>query len=207
MLRLQEKGCHNINLVTPTHVLPQILQALYLAMKQGLSLPLVYNTSGYELPETLSMIHGVVDIYLADMRYDDPEKALRFSEAADYPQWNRLAVKEMHRQVGILCQNEDEIATQGLIVRHLVLPEGISGFQGIARFLAREISTQTHVSLMGQYAPYYLAPKIPELSRPLHSEEYDEAYDCLRKEGLYQGWVQDLGCSEDLAGVNIPETH
>lgn len=184
MLSLQQRGCHNINLVTPTHVVPQILQALCLAAEKGLRLPLVYNTGGYDRVETLRLLDGVVDIYMPDMKYADGATAKALSLAGDYPERNREAVREMHRQVGDLVIDEHGLAVRGLLVRHLVLPERLAGTREIMRFLVREVSPATYVNIMAQYYPAYRAHKHPALSRRVTREEYLEAVDIAREEGI-----------------------
>lgn len=192
MLWLQEQGCHNLNLVTPTHFMPQILKALGIAKERGFHLPIVYNTSGYESVEALRLLDGIVDIFLPDMRYSEGKAALRYSIAPHYPEINRAAVTEMFRQVGNLELDENGIAKRGLIIRHLVLPNGNSGTEGVMKFLAEEISKDVHLSLMSQYFPAYKAHEIPELSRRITSEEYDEAYQIMQGYGLENGWVQEF---------------
>ena len=193
MVWLQEQGCHNLNLVTPTHFMPQILKALGVARERGFNLPIVYNTSGYESLEALRLLDGIVDIYLPDMRYSDDSVARTYSAAPHYPEINRAAVKEMFRQVGNLVLDEDGIATRGLIVRHLVLPNGLSGTEGVMKFLAEEISKDVYISLMSQYFPAYKAHEFSKLSRRITSEEYEEAYHIMQKYGLENGWIQDIG--------------
>ena len=192
MLLLQEQGCHNLNLVTPTHFMPQILKAWGLARERGFSLPLVYNTSGYESVEALKLLSGIVDIYLPDMRYSDDRIAMLYSTAPHYVEVNRAAVLEMYQQVGNLELDEQGIAKRGLIVRHLVLPGGLSGTEGVMKFLAEEISKDVHISLMSQYFPACNASEIKELSRKTTAEEYDEACGIMEKYGLENGWVQEL---------------
>ncbi len=184
MLSLQERGCHNINLVTPTHVVPQILEALKIAAGLGLSIPLVYNCGGYESVETLRLLDGIVDIYMPDMKYSDERNARRFSGVKDYPAVNRAAVKEMHRQVGDLQVDERGVATRGLLVRHLVLPHGIAGTEGVVRFIAEEVSLNTYLNVMAQYYPSHRAFKIPALSRALTRQEFAEAINLARQYGL-----------------------
>lgn len=203
MLELQARGCHNINLVTPTHILPQILEALIVAIEGGLKLPLVYNTSGYDSLETLQLLEGIVDIYLADMRYGDKRSSLKYSAAPDYPEVNRRAVKEMHRQVGLARFDENEIMTRGLIIRHLVLPGDHAGTEEIMRFVSREISPKSYVSLMSQYMPYHRAKEFNELSRRIHIQEYDAATSLMQQYGLHNGWTQEAGGLEIFAGPNI----
>jgi putative pyruvate formate lyase activating enzyme len=192
MVWLQEQGCHNLNLVTPTHFMPQILKALGVARERGFNLPIVYNTSGYESLEALRLLDGIVDIYLPDMRYSDDSVARTYSAAPHYPEINRAAVREMFRQVGNLMLDEDGIATRGLIVRHLVLPNGLSGTEGVMKFLAEEISKDVYISLMSQYFPAYKAHEFSKLSRRITSEEYEEAYHIMQKYGLENGWIQDI---------------
>ncbi|MBU1428349.1 radical SAM protein [bacterium] len=190
MLALQKRRCHNINLVTPTHFVPQILKSLKLAVKMGLHIPIVYNTSGYEEVRTLKLLADIVDIYLPDARYADNEIALKYSSAPDYFEIMKKALKEMHRQVGDLSLNRMGVAHSGLIVRHLVLPEGLSDTRKIMRFIAREISPHTYISLMAQYFPAYQAGQFPLLSRRINREEYREALQAFKEEGLENGWFQ-----------------
>ncbi len=184
MLTLQAKGCHNINLVSPTHVVPQILEAVEIAAKMGVHLPLVYNSGGYDSMETLKILDGIIDIYMPDMKYSDEKTAREFSGVADYPSINRLAVKEMHRQVGDLQINEEGIATRGLLVRHLVLPNNLSGTREIVHFLAREISQNTYLNVMAQYHPCYEALQIPQLARGIFRHEFLEAAQLAHEDGL-----------------------
>jgi putative pyruvate formate lyase activating enzyme len=186
MLSLQAKGCHNINLVSPTHVVPYILEALDLAADKGLHLPLVYNTGGYDAIETLELLDGVVDIYMPDMKYSDEKIAEQLSGIKDYPEVNKAAVREMHRQVGDLQLDEQGVAQRGLLVRHLVLPNGLAGTGEIVGFLAQEVSTNTYLNIMAQYHPCYKAFDIPQLVRPLHSQEFYEAIDLAYQQGLYR---------------------
>jgi putative pyruvate formate lyase activating enzyme len=192
MLRLQEQGCHNLNLVTPTHFMPQILKALGIAKERGFGLPIVYNTSGYESIDSLRLLDGIVDIYLPDMRYSDDAVALKYSLAPRYPAINRAAVKEMFRQVGNLALDENGIAKSGLIIRHLVLPNGLSGTEGVMRFLAGEISPDVYISLMSQYFPAYKATEHREINRKITVEEYEEARRIMESYGLENGWVQEF---------------
>lgn len=184
MLFLQKRGCHNINLVSPTHVVPQILEALELAVAEGLSAPLVYNSGGYDSVETLKLLEGIVDIYMPDMKYSDNEIARQYSGIDNYPSVNRAAVNEMHRQVGDLEVDEWGIAIKGLLIRHLVLPHGLAGTEEIARFLAREISLNTYLNVMAQYHPCHQAFRFPLLSRSIAREEFAEAVDLARRQGL-----------------------
>jgi len=190
MLQLQKRGCHNINFVTPTHMMPFILEALPIAVGQGLDAPLVYNCGGYESLGALELLDGIVDIYLPDMKYNDDETAKRFSDAPDYVERNRAAIKEMHRQVGDLVTDELGIARRGLIIRHLVLPQGMAGSRGVLEFIANEVSKNTAISLMRQYFPAYKAPEHHELSRSITAEEYEEAARAMRELEIKQGWRQ-----------------
>jgi len=186
MLRLQEAGCHNLNFVTPTHFVPQILKALPAAIEQGLTVPLVYNTGGYDAVETLRLLDGVFDIYLPDYKYTRGEVAARYSQAPDYPEVVTAALKEMHRQVGDLDLDEEGIACRGLLVRHLVLPEGLAGTQEAMHFLAREISTDTYVNLMDQYRPCGDVPPDSPLNRRITRSEFKTAVRLARGEGLWR---------------------
>lgn len=184
MLSLQDKGCHNINLVSPTHVVPQILEAFEMAVKSGLQLPLVYNSGGYDSIETLRLLDGIVDIYMPDMKYSDEKNAEKLSGVENYPSINRAAVKEMHRQVGDLQINEDGIAQRGLLVRHLVLPHGLAGTKEVVNFLANEVSPDTYVNIMAQYHPCHKASQFPSLSRRISAGEFQEAVTLARQAGL-----------------------
>jgi len=184
MLQLQAVGCHNINLVSPSHVVAQILEAVAIAAQAGLRLPIVYNTGGYDSPEALALLDGVIDIYMPDMKYADPEIARRYSGIRNYPAVNQAAVKEMHRQVGDLVLDEEGIAQRGLLVRHLVLPNGLAGTREIVRFLAEEISPDTYLNIMDQYRPCYKAADFPELNRRLTAAEYAQALEWAREAGL-----------------------
>ena len=203
MLELQNLGCHNINFVTPTHIMPQILKALTLAIPKGLKIPLVYNTGGYELPQIIKLLSRIVDIYLADMRYADSKVALEYSNAPDYPKYNQAAVKEMQRQVGVAKIDSSGIIERGLVIRHLVLPNQISGTEKIMRFISKEISQDTYISLMSQYLPYYKAGEFKAISRRLKSQEYEEAKQIMEKYGLSNGWIQESYGLERFAGVHI----
>jgi len=186
MLHLQEMGCHNINFVSPTHVVPQILAGVFIAAEAGLRIPLVYNTGGYDSLKTLALLDGVFDIYMPDMKYSDEAIAQRLSKVKGYPAINRAAVAEMHRQVGDLYLDERGIALRGLLVRHLVLPGGLAGTAEIVRFLAEEISPNTYLNIMDQYRPCYKAHEYPELNRRITSEEYAEAVRLAHEVGLYR---------------------
>lgn len=184
MLELQDAGCHNVNLVSPSHVVAQVLAAVEIASGHGLALPIVWNTGGYDSLEALRLLDGIVDIYMPDMKYADPAVARCFSHAPDYPQVNQAGVKEMHRQVADLVLDENGIAVRGLLVRHLVLPNGLAGTEKILEFLAREISPNTYLNLMDQYHPCYKADGIEPLSRPLRRSEWNDAVALARSAGL-----------------------
>jgi len=191
MLGLQKKGAHNINFVTPSHFTPQILAALYLAIRKGFHLPIVWNTSGYERLDTLQLLDGIVDIYLPDMKYASNDQAELLSAAPGYPELNRAAVGEMLRQVGQLECDVDGIATRGVIVRHLVLPEGRAGSSETLAYIADRFGEETHIALMSQYFPAHLASETPGIGRRVTAEEYGEAVEALEECGLENGWVQD----------------
>ncbi|MFB0546667.1 MAG: radical SAM protein [Anaerolineae bacterium] len=184
MLRLQALGCHNINYVSPTHVVPQILVGLLIAVEAGLSIPLVYNTGGYDPLETLTLLDGIFDIYMPDMKYADEGIARKHSKIKDYPAVNQAAVKEMHRQVGDLIMDERGVAQRGLLVRHLVLPEGLAGTAEIVSFLAEEISPNTYLNVMDQYRPCYRAYEYPPLDRRITRAEFEEAVRLAQEAGL-----------------------
>jgi putative pyruvate formate lyase activating enzyme len=184
MLELQDAGCHNVNLVSPSHVVAQVLGALVIAAGRGLALPVVWNTGGYDSIEALRLLDGVVDIYMPDMKYADSAVARCYSHVSDYSEVNRAAVKEMHRQVGDLVLDGNGIAIRGLLVRHLVLPHGLAGTEKVLEFLAREISTNTYLNLMDQYHPEYRAGDIEPLSRPLRRSEWNEAVALALSAGL-----------------------
>ncbi len=192
ILKLQRQGAHNINFVTPTHYLPQILAALWLAIPHGFNLPIVWNSSGFEKVDALQLLEGIVSIYLPDMKYADDASATAISSVPDYCRINRTAVIEMLRQVGQLRVNDDGIATDGLIVRHLVLPEGKSGSLATLPWIAENLGVETHIALMSQYFPAHRAVEMAGLNRPVSQEEYDSAVEALEEAGLQNGWVQDL---------------
>ncbi len=184
MLSLQSKGCHNINFVSPTHVIPQILEALEVAINLGLRLPLVYNSGGYDSVESLKILDGIVDIYMPDMKYSDESIAAELSGIMNYPAVNRAAVKEMHRQVGDLQMDEEGIASRGLLIRHLVLPHGLAGTKETMKFIAAELSKNSYVNVMAQYHPCFKAFQIPKLARPVSRQEFLEAIELAQRAGL-----------------------
>jgi putative pyruvate formate lyase activating enzyme len=183
MLSLQEDGCHNINLVSPTHQAPAIIEAVAIAAGLGLRLPIVYNTGGYDSVETLRLLEGIVNIYMPDCKYSDDEVAWRLSKVKDYPDRNREALREMHRQVGDLRIDSRGVATKGLLVRHLVLPNDMAGTKSVMEFLA-SLSRSTYVNVMAQYRPCYRASEHPEIARPLTREEYARAVRLALDAGL-----------------------
>ncbi len=184
MLELQEMGSHNINLVSPTHVVPQILAALLIAAQNGLDIPLVYNTGGYDNVSILKLLVGIIDIYMPDMKYSNPQVALRYSKIRRYPQINQEAVLEMHRQVGDLQIDTVGIARRGLLVRLLVLPFGLAGIQETVHFLAANVSTNTYLNIMDQYHPAHHASQFPKINRRVTSQEYQEAIRIAQDAGL-----------------------
>lgn len=183
MLGLQHSGCHNINFVTPTHQMPMILRAIQIAVENGLNVPIVYNCGGYESLHSLKILEGVVDIYMPDFKYIDPEMALKYSYAKDYPEAAKAALKEMHRQVGDLII-DNGIALRGLLVRHLVLPEGIAGTAGVVKFISEDISKDTYINIMDQYHPCYKAFDHPPMNRKITQREFKEAVRLALEAGL-----------------------
>jgi len=178
-------GCHNINLVTPTHVMPNILNALQIALRKGLRLPLMYNTSGYERVEILKILDGIVDIYKPDMKYMDAEKAAKYSAgASDYPEVTKKAVAEMHRQVGVLKLDKQGIAIRGVIIRHLVMPNRVAGTEKFVKWVAEVLPKSTYVNIMAQYRVEYKAYDYPEIARGITAQEFSEAMDSAEKYGL-----------------------
>jgi putative pyruvate formate lyase activating enzyme len=196
MVSLQRQGCHNINFVTPSHVVPQILAALPKAIAKGLEVPLVYNSSGYDAVETLKLLDGVFDLYMPDFKFWNTESAKRYAKAPDYPEKARAALKEMHRQVGDLELDEQGIAVKGLLVRHLVMPGARGETRDIMRFLAQEISKQTYVNVMDQYRPCGRAGDFPPIDRRPTHEEFQDAMDGAKEAGLTRlderDWVRIL---------------
>ena len=184
MLTLQKRGCHNINLVTPAHVVPQILEALLLAVESGLNIPLVYNTSGYDSVESLRLLEDIVDIYMPDFKFWDSSMSAGYLKAPDYPERAREALREMHRQAGDLVLDRSGIAQKGILLRHLVMPGGTAGTREIMRFIVREISPDTYVNIMDQYRPCGDAFRFPPIDRPISRTEYEEALTAAREEGI-----------------------
>jgi putative pyruvate formate lyase activating enzyme len=190
MLDLQSQGCHNINFVTPTHVAPQLIAALPLAIEQGFRLPLVYNCGGYEAVEVIQLLDGIVDIYLPDIKFLDPLASERYLEgAADYPEVVRAVLKDMHRQVGDLVVNEHGIAQRGLIVRHLVMPGMRRDSEEILRFIVAELSPHTYVNIMDQYRPCFQAGRFREIARRTTRQEYRAVVEMAHRLGLHRGFA------------------
>lgn len=184
MIGLQSQGVHNINLVSPSHVAPQILEALPLAIDKGLSIPLVYNSGGYDLVDTLRLLEGIIDIYLPDYKFSQDIPAIFYCKAPDYPAVAQSALREMHRQVGDLKMDGNNRALRGLLVRHLVMPDGLAGTREAMRFITKELSAATYVNIMQQYQPCGESEKFPELNRPVTEQEYEEALSMAREEGV-----------------------
>ncbi len=184
MLYLQDKGCHNINFVSPTHVAPQIVEAVFIAKDKGLNIPLVYNTGGYDSLELIELLDGIIDIYMPDFKYGDNETAFKYSGVKNYFSNIKRILKEMHRQVGDLVTDAEGIASRGLLVRHLVLPNNIANTREVLRFLSEEISENTHVNIMEQYYPCYKAYNYPELDRRITDNEYITAISLAKEYGL-----------------------
>jgi putative pyruvate formate lyase activating enzyme len=198
MLFLQnELGCHNINFVSPSHFVPQLVRAVLEAMPLGLHVPLVYNSSGYDSVETLKELDGIISVYLPDLRYASDEWARKFSKARNYVTYARAAIKEMYRQVGELVVDEFGLAQRGLIVRHLILPNGVAGSAESLSWLAREVSPSVTVSIMCQYYPSHKAQRRQLLSRTISEAEYSEVLRLLDEVGLENGWVQEMGAAEN----------
>ena len=186
IIYLQQQGCHNINLVSPSHVVPQIIESVSTAILNGLNIPIVYNTGGYDSIEALRLLEGIVDIYMPDMKYSDSSIAQKYSLVPDYAKINQTAVKEMHRQVGDLIVNKNGIAAKGLLIRHLVLPNGIAGSEEIIKFITEEISPNTYVNIMDQYRPCYKADHYELINRKITNLEYKGVLNFAYNAGLTQ---------------------
>jgi len=198
MLYLQDElGCHNINFVSPSHFVPQLVRAVVEAVPMGLKVPLVYNTSSYDSTKTLKELDGIISVYLPDLRYASARWAKKFSQAPGYVARAREAIKEMYRQVGELAVDEFGLARRGLIVRHLILPNGMAGSEDSLAWLAQEISPAVTVSIMSQYSPQHRAQRIPRLARTLSASEYEAVLGLLDEVGLENGWVQEMGAAEN----------
>jgi len=187
MLQLQAMGCHNINWVTPTHFLPQLIQSLGIAIETGLTLPIVYNCGGYESTDTIALLDGIIDIYMPDIKYSDAHASAKYSDAPDYFERCREAIKEMHRQVGDLKVNSEGIAERGLLIRHLVLPNDLAGSERVLQFIAEDISNDSYVNIMPQYRPLFRAHEYPELDRRPTPEEFRGAIELAKALGLHRG--------------------
>ena len=188
MLSLQKMNCHNINLVSPSHVVAQFIEALKIAKYKGLHLPIIFNTGGYDLNSTLKFLDGTIDIYMPDAKYSNSELAEKYSTAPNYFQINKLAMKEMHRQVGDLKIDDRGVALRGLLIRHLVLPNRIAGSFKVLEFIANEISKDSYVNIMTQYRPCYHSVKYQELDRSITHTEYQEILEFARKTGFHRGF-------------------
>jgi putative pyruvate formate lyase activating enzyme len=184
MLYLQKKKCHNINLVSPGHIVPQIVEAIFIAAQNGLNIPIVYNTNGYDLTDTLKLLDGIVDIYMPDLKFSDDAVAYKYLRVKNYYKIACAAIKEMYRQVGDLKTDDTNIAYRGLLIRHLVMPENLAGTETIMKFIAKEISPNTYVNIMAQYYPAYKAYEFKEISKRLTRQEYQEAIKAAKLSGL-----------------------
>jgi putative pyruvate formate lyase activating enzyme len=184
MLALQKQGCHNLNFVSPSHVVPQILSALEIAIADGLSIPLVFNTGGYDRIQTLELLDGIIDIYMPDFKFWDSDVAEKSCQAGDYPEVIRKAVSEMHRQVGDLQLDEQGVARRGLLIRHLVLPDELAGTRSVMRYIAQHVSPNTYVNIMSQYRPCGRAAEVDGLSRNINPDEYHQAIQAAKAEGI-----------------------
>ena len=204
MLELERLGCHNINFVSPTHYTWQIIEALKIATEKGLKIPIVYNTGGYDNPELIKLLDGIVDIYLPDMRYSKNDFAKEYSSAPKYVETNRAIVKEMFRQVGVLEINKEGIAKKGVIVRLLILPNGVSNTIDTLKFLKKEVSSDIYLSVMSQYHPTYKALNYPKIARRITQAEYQEVVDEVERLGFKNGWIQGYMYEPDhFLGTNI----
>jgi putative pyruvate formate lyase activating enzyme len=195
MIELQNKGCHNIGLVSPTHFSATILKSIYIAARKGLQLPIIYNTNGYDSVEMLKLYDGVTDIYLPDFKYGNNEYAKKYSLVDNYFDKTKEAIKEMFRQVGDELIYEGNVVVRGLIIRHLILPNGLSETENIFKFISQELSPHVHISLMSQYYPTNKSYKDILIHRPLRYSEYEKAVQLLEKYGLHTGWIQEMESS------------
>lgn len=192
MVKLQKKGANNINLVTPTHVYPMIAETIFIAKQKGLTIPILSNCGGYESKEVLELMEPFIDIYMPDMKYSSNEMAKKYSKIDNYVENNRIAIKEMYRQKGILSFNDNEMAIKGILIRHLVLPNNIAGSKETFEFVANEISQDTYMSVMAQYHTANISHTIEELNRKVSQEEYNKVVEDFENVGLYNGWLQEL---------------
>ena len=195
MFDLQSQGAHNINLVTPTHFIPSVAEAIRLAKSKGLAIPVVYNTGSYDTPEALKILEGLVDIYLPDFKYYTPKTSIAYSNAEDYPEVARCAITEMFRQVGKPCFDEHGIMTKGIIVRILLLPGHVAEAKLSLKYLLDTYGDNIYISLMNQYTP--MPDMKPPLNRTVTHEEYDQLLDYAEKIGLKNGYIQDFGTAEE----------
>ena len=196
MIELQERKCHNIGLVSPTHFSAQILKSILIAVENGLHLPIIYNTNGYDSVEMLKLYDGVIDIYLPDFKYGDNKSGKKYSNAEDYFDHTKRAIKEMFRQVGDELIYDGDIVVRGLIIRHLVLPNGLAESEKVFQFIAHELSPNVHISLMSQYFPSHRAHTDILIDRPIRQSEYEKAIRLMEKYGLHNGWIQELDSNE-----------
>jgi len=196
MIELQERDCHNIGLVSPTHFSAVILKSIYLAVEKGLSLPIIYNTNGYDSVEMLKFFDGVIDIYLPDLKYGDNQPAKKYSKIDNYFDGAKNAIKEMFNQVGDELVYDGDVVVRGLIIRHLVLPNGLAESEKVFKFIAEELSPHVHISLMSQYYPSNKASNDILINRTLRESEYEKAIEMMDKYGLHNGWTQEVGSSE-----------
>jgi len=192
MIELQDKGCHNIGLVSPTHFSAQILRAIYLAVGKGLHLPIIYNTNGYDSVEMLKLYDGVIDIYLPDFKYGNDEYAKKYSKVDDYYEKAKLAIGEMFRQVGAELKYEGDVVVRGLIIRHLVLPNDLAESENVFKYIAQELSPNIHMSVMSQYYPTFMSKRDILVDRPIRESEYDRVLQLLEKYNLNNGWTQEM---------------
>lgn len=208
MIELQNKGCHNIGLVSPTHFSATILKSIYLAAQKGLNLPIIYNTNGYDSVDMLKLYDGVVDIYLPDFKYGNSEYAKKYSLVENYFEKTKEAIKEMYRQVGDELIYDGDVVVRGLIIRHLILPNDLSDTENVFKFIAEELSPKIHVSLMSQYYPTNKAYKDILINRTIRNSEYEKAIRLLEKYGLHNGWIQEMDSSENyLPNFNEDRTN
>jgi len=196
MIELQNKGCHNIGLVSPTHFSATILKSIYIAAQQGLNLPIIYNTNGYDSVEMLKLYDGVIDVYLPDFKYGNSKYAKKYSLVDNYFEKTKEAVKEMFRQVGDELVYDGDVVVRGLIIRHLILPNDLSETEKVFKFIAEELSPKVHISLMSQYYPTNKAYKDILIDRALRNSEYEKAIQLLEKYGLHNGWIQEMESAE-----------
>ncbi len=208
MIELQNKGCHNIGLVSPTHFSATILKSIYLAAQKGLNLPIIYNTNGYDSVDMLKLYDGVVDIYLPDFKYGNSEYAKKYSLVDNYFEKTKEAIKEMFRQVGDELIYDGDVVVRGLIIRHLILPNDLSDTENVFKFIAEELSPKIHISLMSQYYPTNKAYKDILIDRAIRNSEYEKAIQLLEKYGLHNGWIQEMDSSENyLPNFNEDRTN